>query len=226
MSKKKVFIAVGHGGNDPGAVKYLVEKDINLKMALACRTVLEAAGVQVLLSRTKDENDSVEQEVKECNSFDPDLTVAIHNNSGGGKGFEVFHSISNSGKSLAEYIEKEVLAIGQISRGVKTRKNSKGKDYYYYIRETTCPAVICEGVFVDNKSDAAKADTDAECNVFGVAYARGILKTLGEDIPTSIPNQSKKLYRVQVGAFTNKDGAERLKTQLRAAGFIDAYIKE
>ena len=30
MGKKKVFIGVGHGGNDPGAVGYLVEKDINL----------------------------------------------------------------------------------------------------------------------------------------------------------------------------------------------------
>lgn len=30
----KVYIGVGHGGSDSGAVKYLVEKDVNLKMAL------------------------------------------------------------------------------------------------------------------------------------------------------------------------------------------------
>lgn len=37
----KVFIGVGHGGSDPGAVSYLVEKDVNLVEALACRDFLE-----------------------------------------------------------------------------------------------------------------------------------------------------------------------------------------
>ena len=36
----KVFIGVGHGGSDPGAVSYLVEKDVNLVEALACRDFL------------------------------------------------------------------------------------------------------------------------------------------------------------------------------------------
>ena len=34
---KKVFIGVGHGGSDSGAVGYIVEKEANLVMALACR---------------------------------------------------------------------------------------------------------------------------------------------------------------------------------------------
>ena len=45
MSKKKVFLGVGHGGSDPGAVGYLVEKDVNLTMATACRAFLAAYGV-------------------------------------------------------------------------------------------------------------------------------------------------------------------------------------
>ena len=32
---KKVFLGVGHGGNDPGAVKYIKEADANLAMVLA-----------------------------------------------------------------------------------------------------------------------------------------------------------------------------------------------
>ena len=44
----KIFIGVGHGGSDPGAVSYLVEKDVNLVEALACRDFLEAHGVQIL----------------------------------------------------------------------------------------------------------------------------------------------------------------------------------
>ena len=179
MSKKKVFIGVGHGGSDPGAVGYLVEKDVNLTMATACRDFLVAYGVDVKMSRTKDEDDTVMQEVAECNAYDPDLAVDIHNNSGGGDGFEVFHTIhGGTGKVLAENIERHVKAIGQNSCGVKTRQGTSG-DYYAFIRETVAPAVICEGVFVDTKADAAQADTLAEQQAFGVAYAKGILDTLG-----------------------------------------------
>ncbi|MEE0032535.1 MAG: N-acetylmuramoyl-L-alanine amidase, partial [Agathobaculum butyriciproducens] len=42
-----------------------------------------------------------------------------------------------------------------------------------------CPAVICEGVFVDTKADAAQAGTKEEQQKFGIAYAKGILDTLG-----------------------------------------------
>ena len=181
MSKKKVFIGVGHGGSDPGAVGYLVEKDVNLTMATACRDFLTAYGVDVKMSRTKDENDTVSQEVAECNAYAPDLAVDVHNNSGGGDGFEVFHTIhGGTGKTLAQNIERHVKAIGQNSRGVKTRQGTSG-DYYAFIRETVAPAVICEGVFVDTKADAAQADTLAEQQAFGVAYAKGILDTLGLD---------------------------------------------
>ena len=181
MSTLKVFLGVGHqhGGKDSGAVGYVVEKNINLKMALACRDYLEMHGVIVGMSRTKDEDDPLTEEIKECNAFNPDLAVDIHNNAGGGDGFEAYYSISGgTGKTLAANLEAEVKRIGQNSRGIKTRKNSAGKDYYGFIRQTKCPAVIVEGVFVDNKADAAQADTDAECKAFGEAYAKGILKTL------------------------------------------------
>lgn len=176
---KKVFIGVGHGGSDPGAVSYIKEADVNLQMALACRDFLQKYGVSVKMSRTKDENDPINEEVRECNAFAPDLALDVHNNSGGGDGFEVFHTVGGgTGKVLAQNIEKHVKAMGQNSRGVKTRKGTRG-DYYAFVRDTVCPAVICEGVFVDNKADASQADTLAEQKAFGVAYAKGVLDTLG-----------------------------------------------
>ena len=139
------------------------------------------------MSRTKDEEDDINEEVRECNAYDPDLAIDVHNNSGGGDGFEVYHTIyGGTGKVLAQNIEKQVKAIGQNSRGVKTRQGSHG-DYYAFIRDTACPAVICEGVFVDTKADAAQADTLAEQQAFGVAYAKGILDTLG--IPYDEPEE-------------------------------------
>ena len=177
---KKVFLGVGHGGSDPGAVKYIKEADVNLNMALACRDYLQANGVTVKMSRTVDENDPLTEEIRECNAFNPDLAVDIHNNAGGGDGFEVYHyHKGGTSKTLAQNVEAEVKAIGQNSRGLKTRLNSSGSDYYGFIRCIKAPSIICEGVFVDNAADAAQADTLAEQRAFGIAYAKGILKTLG-----------------------------------------------
>lgn len=222
----KVFLGVGHGGNDPGASKYLVEKDVNLVMAKACRDYLEANGIQVLMSRTKDENDPLTDEIKECNAFNPDLAVDIHNNAGGGDGFEAYyHYKGGSSKALALNIEEEVKAIGQNSRGCKTKLNSSGKDYFGFIRQTLCPAVIVEGCFVDNQNDAQIANTEEKQRAFGYAYARGILTTLGIDPDISsqvIPN--KEIYRVQIGAYSQKENAQAQLQKAKEAGFSDAYI--
>ena len=222
----KVFIGVGHGGNDPGASKYLIEKDINLIMALACRDYLEKNGVQVLMSRTSDENDSLSDEINECNAFKPDLAIDIHNNAGGGDGFEAYyHYKGGASKALALNIEDEIKAIGQNSRGVKTKLNSSGKDYFGFIRQTLCPAVIVEGCFVDNQTDIQIANTEEKQRNFGFAYARGILTTLGIDPGEN--NQvkpEKTIYKVQIGAYSLMENAQKQLEKAKKAGFSDAYI--
>lgn len=203
---KKVFIGVVHGGSDSGAVGYIVEKEANLVMALACRDYLTAHGVEVRMSRTKDEEDPINEEVRECNAYAPDLAIDVHNNSGGGDGFEVFYTIhGGTGKMLAQNIEKQVVKIGQNSRGCKTRQGQRG-DYYAFVRDTKCPAVICEGVFVDTKADAAQADTKAKQQAFGVAYAKGILDTLGikYDTTTAKPTEATKPQDPEVQAAIEK----------------------
>lgn len=216
----KVFLGVGHGGSDPGAVANgFKEKDLNLAIAQACNEELVRHGVITLMSRTKDENDTLNEECRECNAFAPDLAVDIHNNAGGGDGAEAFHHHGGGkGKTLAENILAEVVKIGQNSRGAKTRKNSAGRDYYGFIRETKAPAVIIECAFVDNAKDIQIVDTAAEQKAMGQAIAKGILATL--DIAWKAPDT--KLYRVQSFAGS-KAGAEILVQKLKAAGF-DAII--
>ena len=227
----KVFIGVGHGGDDPGAVGYLVEKEVNLVEALACRDFLQAHGVEVAMSRTTDENDPVTTEIEKCNAFEPDLSIDIHNNSGGGNGFEAYYHYKGAlSQTLAENIEAEVKAIGPTSRGCKTRINSSGRDYYAFICETICPAVICEGCFVDNAEDVKIADTPEKQKAFGIAYARGILKTLGisikENSKPQVTESTNAKYYVQVGAYSQRENAEKQLQKARDAGFSDAFIKE
>lgn len=180
----KIFLGIGHGGSDPGAVANgLKEADLNLAIGLACRDELVRHGVTVKMSRTKNEDDDLNEEVRECNAFNPDYAIDIHNNAGGGDGVELFHHYKGGkGKTLAQNILNEVVAIGQNSRGLKTRINSAGNaDYYGFIRGNNVPAraIIIECAFIDNKKDIQIIDTAAEQKAFGVQIAKGILKTLG-----------------------------------------------
>lgn len=220
----KVFIGVGHGGSDPGAVaNNTKEKDLNLSIALACRDVLEKHGVVVKMSRTKDENDTLSEEIRECNAFAPDLAVDIHNNAGGGDGAEVFHHHGGGkGKTLAENILAEIVKVGQNSRGAKIRKNSNGKDYYGFIREVSCPSVIVECAFVDNARDLQILAIESQRKSVGEAVAKGILKTLGIKHQT----ETGTLYRVQVGAYLLKSNAEAMQKKIKAVGFDAFIVKE
>ena len=217
----KVFIGIGHGGSDSGAVSNNTkEKDLNLSIALACRDSLARHGVTVRMSRTKDENDTLSEEIKECNAFSPDLAVDIHNNAGGGDGAEAFYHYGGEvSKTLAENVLAEIVKTGQNSRGAKIRKNADGKDYYGFIRQTSAPAIIVECAFVDNASDLQILATESKREVMGQAIAKGILKTLGIEFQAD----TGTLYRVQVGAYSVKANAEAMQKKLKTAGF-DAYI--
>ena len=217
----KVFIGVGHGGSDAGAVSNNTkEKDLNLSIALACGDLLTSCGVEVKLSRTKDENDPLNEEIRECNAFSPDLAVDIHNNAGGGDGAEAFYHFGGGvSKTLAENILAEIAKVGQNSRGAKIRKNDNGKDYYGFIRQTSCPAVIVECAFVDNPTDIRILATEDDKKKMGQAVGVGILKTLGIEYEP----QGGILYRVQVGAYSVKANAEAMQKRLKEAGF-DSFI--
>ena len=215
---KKVFLGVGHGGTDPGAsANGLKEKDVNLGIALAAREHLERAGVEVRLSRYKDEDDSLAEEIRECNAYGPELAVDVHNNAGGGDGFEAYCSLAGGvSRKLAESIERQVVATGQNSRGVKTRPypGSPNLDYYGFVRETKAPAVLCEFAFLDT-ADRDAVDSPADQEKMGKALAMGILDTLG------IPWQSPERWAVRIQHFTRREDAAETAGWIRALGLYN-----
>lgn len=211
----KVFLSAGHGGTDPGAVSNgLYEKTINLNTLLACKTELERHGVTVICSRIKDENDPVSEETKEANASGADIAVSFHVNAGGGDGFEAFYfNPSPKGKKLATLCEKYVKALGQNSRGVKDG------NHLYFVRKTAMTAVLVESFFIDNQKDRRVGDNVSKHTAFGVAYAKAILDYLGIPYKENKSTSKKTIHRVQVGAYSDKDNAEAMKTKLKAAGF-------
>jgi N-acetylmuramoyl-L-alanine amidase len=226
---KKVYIGVGHGGSDSGAVANgFKEKDLNLEIAKACKAALERSGVSVKISRATDSEVWLEKRIEECNKYKPDVALDIHNNAGGGDGAEVFHTIyGGTGETLAKNILAEMQKIGQNSRGAKTKKNSSGKDYFGFIRDTVCPAALVECAFIDNKTDVKIIDTAAERKAMGEAIANALCKTLGvtykPEEKKAAATSSNKIYRLQVGAYKDLNNAIAMRSKLKAAGF-DAII--
>ena len=219
----RVFIEVGHGGVDPGAVKYVREKEANLVIGLEMRDVLEAVGIEVGMSRTVDENDTIYEAIREANAFGPDLAVGIHNNAGYGNGFEVFvqtNQYAAQSRAAAQAIEAEVKAIGQNSRGIKT-------NMYGWTYSVKAPTVLLEGFFVDNWDDAKDFDTAEEQRELARAYARGILKYFGIN-PDAKPEPAepvKETYIVTAtGQFDSKAAAEEALEKAVALGFAGNVV--
>jgi N-acetylmuramoyl-L-alanine amidase len=212
----KVFLSAGHGGNDPGAVANgLKEKVVNLNTLLACVETLERHGVEVECSRTTDVNDPVKEEVNESNDYNADISVSFHANAGGGDGFEAFyHSRNQDGKKLAELCEKHIKSLGQNSRGVKHG------DHLYFIKYTTATSVLLESFFVDNEKDKTIGDTVAKQRLIGEAYGKAILDYFGIKHELKAP-----VYRVQVGAFSNRFNAEKEVRKLKKSGFDGFIVK-
>lgn len=177
---KKVYIGVGHGGSDSGAVgNGFKEKNLNLDIAKACMNYLKANGVDVKISRTTDVDSTINSKVREANSWGANLVIEIHNNSGGGDGAEVYYSrVGGMSKTLAQNVLNEICKLGQQSRGIKTKLGSSGRDYFGMVRDTDAPAIFVECAFIDTK-DVQIVDTLAERVAMGEAIAKGALTTLG-----------------------------------------------
>ena len=218
---KKVFIGVGHGGSDPGAVANgFKEKDLNLAIAKSIKAVLERHGVSVAMSKTKDENDDVTERIRECNAFLPDLALDVHNNAGGGDGAEAYyHFGGGTSKTLATNVLAEIVKIGQNSRGTKIKKGSDGRDYFAFIRETVAPAIIIECAFLDNKTDVKIVDTATEQAKMGEAVAKGILKTLG----IAYKAEAKMMDKTGFKYGDNSVGVLALKELLLLAKKLDIH---
>ncbi len=181
---KKVYLGVGHGGSDPGAVGGgWKESDMNLNTALACKEFLELVGVSVMISRVDNATNAINNRVLQCNRFAPDCAVDIHYNAGGGDGWEAYaYPGSTRSTDLAASIQAQVLAIGQNSRGVKNGAR------FLFCNSVNAPSLLLEGAFVDS-SDIQFVDTVEKQQRMGIAYAKGLCDYLGVvyDLPSPQP---------------------------------------
>ncbi|MEM9800741.1 MAG: N-acetylmuramoyl-L-alanine amidase [Planctomycetota bacterium] len=192
----RIYIDPGHGGSDPGAIgNAIVEKEINLDVALRLREQLEADTLdtfgggtwEVRMSRTTDQTVSLSQRAIDANNWPADRFVSIHHNaftSSLANGTETFSfSDGTISADLRDLVQEElILALGLTDRGGKTAN-------FFVLRETNMPAVLSEGGFLTNPGDAAAlsapgaVDLLARAHLFGIQRSYGIAPYVPSDGP-------------------------------------------
>ena len=183
----KIFIDPGHGGWESGAVANgFVEKDLNLKVAIKLRDLLQVHSVEVNMSRETDVYVDLSERCRMANAWGADYFISVHHNAGGGDGYEVIHSIyAGEGKALAEAIGEKFSKTGQNCRRIFSRQGANG-DFYCVIRETAMPAVITEYAFLDTV-DVQAVDTPEKLEQEAKAIYAAVVAFLGLDIPAAVP---------------------------------------
>ncbi len=212
---KRVYVGIGHGGSDSGAVgNGFLEKNLTLSIGKYCNERLKQYGIETKISRTSDIDSSINSKVAASNAFKADVCMDIHINAGGGDGSEVYYShVSPNGKRLAQAIVDSMVKIGQNTRGIKTKLDTDGTDYFGMIRMTDAPAVLVECAFIDNANDIKIINTEAKRKIFGYAIADGVANYLGVKLPTAKPTTpttaTAKIEAPNLGSYL-KEGDRNL----------------
>lgn len=81
LTVQRVFIDAGHGGKDPGTShNKVLERLITLDVAMDLGRLLQANGMEVIYSRTKDRAVKLSERTRMANAANADLFVSIHVN--------------------------------------------------------------------------------------------------------------------------------------------------
>ncbi len=172
---------------------------------------------EILMTRPTDVYMSLKERTDLANNWKADYFISLHSNAGSidSNGYEdyVYPGVKQLTKDIRNVIHNKVSKVwtdvGRENRG-KKEKN------LHVLRETKMPAVLLENGFLADEKDAALLKDSIFRKKLVKAIAEGLadgLKLIKKDIGQSV------IYRVQVGAYEDRLGAEAMLTRLRQAGF-------
>jgi len=170
-----IVLDAGHGGHDNGAPSsYGFEKTAALDVVFRTRALLQAAGFNVVLTRSADVFVPLEERVRIANQHRNALFISVHFNSGGsGTGLETYtlaprgvpsmmadgprisdldplpgHACDSQNMALATATHAALVVRSQMhDRGIKRAR-------FVVIRDIRIPGVLIEGGFMSNSYDA------------------------------------------------------------------------
>ena len=237
----KIAVDAGHGLNTAGKrVNKALDPAETREWTLndrVTRHFIEASkqyeGVEILrVDDTTGKTDvSLADRCKKANEWGADLYLSSHHNAGInlGNGGGIVAYAYKEGGTAAKY--RDAIYNACISAGglKGNRSDPTLTANFYVLKNTKAPAVLMEYGFMDSRADAPVILTEAYSKLVAYATMEAIAKVAGlkKKSSTATPattNTSGKIYRVQIGAFSVKENAEKQLAKAKAAGFTDAYI--
>lgn len=215
----KIMLDAGHGGSDPGAVyQGRQEKDDTLRLTLAVGRILENNGIDVVYTRTTDIYQTPFEKAKIANESGADFFISFHRNSSPQanqyNGVEVLvYDKSGIKLDMAENILGALGELGFREIGVKERPG------LVVLRRTRMPALLVEAGFIN--SDVDNRLFDEKFDEIARSIAEAILGTLNEETV-----EGPVYYRVQTGAFRNRENADRMLYELLDKGYPAFILQE
>lgn len=184
-----IVIDPGHGGeNLGGEYQNFTEKHMTMTVANAMKDHLEQfEDVTVYLTHEDDVDMSLKERADFAQSVQADFLFCLHFNISTQHnlfGTEVWvpsaGEFYSKGYSFAQIQIQEMTDLGLFSRGIKTRLNDRGTDYYGILRECTAddiPSVLIEHCHLDHPNDAFAVENGEESlRELGVRDAQAVAK--------------------------------------------------
>lgn len=191
-----VVLDPGHGGFDGGAmgIGKVVEKDLNLSIALKVRDLLEINGFRVVMTRdtdtgTEDNSKASTRERKHSDMVNRkkllektpnSIFISVHQNIfAGGKayGAQVFYSANVSeSELLAKTLQQSFKDLLQPDN--KREAKSSGKDYYL-LYTAKVPAVLVECGFLSDAEEVSNLKDEEYQSKIAFVICKSVMEFYG-----------------------------------------------
>lgn len=210
---KKIFLSPSNQNKNTYSYGNTTEDIQCGKIAVACEAALKRCGFDVKV----EQYDTMQNRVAHANEWGADLYVPIHTNAYDEKvgGTRIFYYKENSEGHLAS--RKVFDALKELTPG--TSDACQRNAALYEVNRPNAPTVYVEAEFhdvpkyakwiIEHTTEIGEAICKGICDYYGVAY-----KTEAE----------KVYYRVQTGAFRNKNYAIGYLEKVKSAGYVNAYM--
>lgn len=229
----KIALTAGHYLGTPGkrCLKKLDPNEtrewiLNDRIADKVEKLLQAyTGYELIRTddTTGQKDVSLSGRTNAANNFKADFYLSIHHNAGinGGSGGGICAFVYTKPSNESIVWQKALYNALIDATGLKgNRSNPLPKSNLHEVRETNMPAVLLELGFMDSSTDVPIILTEE----YADKCAGAIVKVLVERGKLTKKPVETKLYRVQVGAYSKKENAEKLVKALKNDGYDSIIV--
>ena len=222
---KKIYLSPSSQPANTYASGSTNEQEQCRKIARAAAEALERCGFSVICG----DSGTMYTRVAASNKWGADLHVPIHTNACNKKVTGTRLMCSKKGGEGYNACKAIFDVLAPLTPG--TSENISVHPELYEIKATDAPCAYIEVDFhdvasvakwiIEHVADIGEAIAKGICNYYGVTYKPTEATEAAE--PAEKP---KTIYRVQVGAFSVKRNAERLRDELKGRGYSAFVVEE